>query len=289
MPRVAAGGGPNLASFLVNRSTGVLSVASTLGLPVPPRKLAAIEANVYVIPDPSANSQQMFAFSINGNNGSLTELNPAIALPGAANDLVIAGFGNNIPSWLGLTFDSSSGGEIQSIVRQPNGGATGLQMNSPTASGNSPQGIRVTPNGKFVVVANQGTGNVAVFSLDQSSGILSPVSGSSFASGSAPGPVAIDPRGNFVFVGDTAAGNLYAYAIDSTGTLTSLGGSPFSLGSGAQPSSIAVDPADKFVYVSMGTQQMAGFVLDSSTGALSPISGSPFSVGAVTRDIVFVP
>ena len=285
----AAGGGPNLASFLVNQSKGVLSVASTLSLPVPPRKLAAIEANVYVIPDPSANSQQMFAFRINGNNGSLTQLNPAIALPGAANDLVIAGFGNNIPSWLGLTFDGSSEGEIQSIVRQPNGGSTGLQLNSPTASGTNPQGIRVTPDGKFVVVANQGTGNVSVFSLDQSSGILSAVSGSPFASGSAPGPVAIDPSGNFVFVGDSAAGNLYEYAIDSTGALTSVGGSPFSLGSSAQPSSIAVDPADKFVYVSIGTQQLAGFALDSSTGALSPISGSPFSVGAVTRDIVFVP
>jgi 6-phosphogluconolactonase (cycloisomerase 2 family) len=288
-------GGPNVASFIVNKTTGALTPSGSVALPVPPRKLAAIEANLYVIPDPSADAAQMFAFSINGLNAALTQLSPTVTLPGPPHDLAIAGSG----SWMGLTFDGTSGGEIQGIVRQPNGGATGLQLGSPTSSsGNSPQGIRVTPDGKFVVVANQGTNNVAVFSLDATTGALTEVPGSPFASGQQPGPVAIDPpvlagtgapSGKFVFVGDTGGNSLSAYAIDSAGSLTPVPGTPIPLGANAQPSSIAVDLAGKFVYVSIAPQEVAGFALDPSTGVLTPITGSPFSVGAVTRDMVFVP
>ena len=291
-------GGPNVASFIVDKTTGALSPSGNVTLPVPPRKLAAIEGNLYVIPDPSSNAAQMFAFSINGLNAALTQLSPTVTLPGPPHDLAIAGFGNNIPSWMGLTFDGTSGGEIQGIVRQPNGGATGLQLGSPSSSGGtSPQVIRVTPDGKFVIVANQGTSNVAVFSLDATTGALTEVPGSPFASGQQPGPVAIDPpvlagtapSGKFVFVGNTGAGSLSAYTIDSAGSLTPVPGTPIPLGDNAQPSSIAVDPAGKFVYVSIAPQEVAGFAFDPSTGALTPITGSPFSVGAVTRDIVFVP
>ena len=128
-------GGPNVASFLVDQKTGTLTVASQLTLSVPPRKLAAIEGNVYVIPDPSANAAQMFAFSINGLNGALTQLSPTVTLPGPPHDLVTAGLGEGNPSWMGLSFDGTSGGMIQGIVRQPNGGATGLQLGAPSSSG----------------------------------------------------------------------------------------------------------------------------------------------------------
>jgi 6-phosphogluconolactonase len=283
-------GGPNVASFIVDGTTGTLTLSSSLVLPVPPRKLAAIEANLYVIPDPSANAAQMFAFSINGLTAALTQLSPTVKLPAPPRDLAIAGFGNNIPSWMGLTFDGASGGDIQGIVRQPNGGATGLQLGSPSSTGGtSPQAIGVTPDGKFVIVANQGTSNVSVFSLDASTGVLAAVPGSPFASGSAPGPVAIDPSGKFVFVGDTGGNSLPAYTINSAGSLTPVTGTPIPLGDNAQPSSIAVDPAGKFVYVSIGSQELAGFALDPTTGVLTPITGLPSSVGAATRDMVFVP
>jgi Lactonase, 7-bladed beta-propeller len=278
-------GGPNVASFIVDKKTGTLAVASQLTLSVPPRKVASIE-NVYVIPDPSANAAQMFAFGVNGLNGALTQLSPTVTLPGPPHDLAIAGFG----TWMGLTFDGTSGGEIQGIVRQPNGGATGLQLGSPSSSGGtSPQAIRVTPDGKFVIVANQGTSNVSVFSLDATTGALTEVPGSPFPSGQQPAPVAIDPSGKFVFVGNTGENSVSAYTIDSAGSLTPVTGTPIPLGTNAQPSSIAVDPAGKFVYVSIVPKQVAGFALDPSTGVLTPITGLPSSVGAVTRDMVFVP
>src|SRR5207249_4140157 len=73
-------GGPNVTSFLVDLKTGTLTANTGQTLPVPPRKLAAAPGGgtcrsgccVYVIPDPSANTAGLFAFSINKFNGALT-------------------------------------------------------------------------------------------------------------------------------------------------------------------------------------------------------------------------
>jgi len=289
-------GGPNVTSFLVDQKTGTLTANTGQTLPVPPRKVAAAPGGgtsgsgccVYVIPDPSANAAQMFAFSINKFNGALTLApNQPSTLLGVPHDIAIAPNGG----WIGLTFDGSSGGEIDIVGRDPSTGGLTFPPppTSPTSSGgNSPQGIRVTPDGNFVVVVNQATNSVSVFSLNSGTGALTEVSGSPFATGNLPNPVAIDPSSKFVFVGNTGAGSLSAYTIDSAGGLK-LTGTPIQLAANSQPSSIAVDPAGKFVYVSIAPQQLAGFALDPNTGALTPIPGSPFSVGAVTRDMVFVP
>jgi 6-phosphogluconolactonase (cycloisomerase 2 family) len=285
-------GGPNVASFLVDQTTGALTVASQLSLPVPVRKLAAASGGgstgsgccVYVIPNQGANAAELFVFTIDKFTAALSEVTPTVSLPCIPHDLAVAPSG----SWIGITCDAASGGEIVGLTRDAATGALGTPMEVPTG-GNSPHGIGVTPDGGFVLVVNQATSNVSVFSLDSGTGALTAVSGSPFASGDQPGPIAIDPSGKFVFVANTGGNSLSAYSIDSTGRLTALSGTPIPLGTNAQPSSIALDHAGKFVFVSIVPQEAAGFALDSNTGALTPVTGSPFSIGAVTRDMVFVP
>jgi hypothetical protein len=288
-------GGPNLVPFLIDHTTGALNASGSQTLSVSPLGLAAAPGGgssgsgccLYVF----GNAAELFQFTINSFNAALAQKTPAVTLPCIPHGLAAAPSG----SWLGVTCDGSSGGEIVRLVRDPSTGAVGTPVGIATG-GNSPQGIRVTTDGKFVVVANQVTNNVSVFSLDPTTGTLSAVPGSPFASGNQPGPVAIDPplvagtarSGKFVFVGDTGGNSLSTYSIDSTGSLTPVG-APIPLGTNAQPSSIAVDPTGKFVFVSIVPQEIAGFTLDSSTGTLTPITGSPFSVGAVTRGMVFIP
>ena len=288
----AATGGPNVASFLVHQSTGTLSpVAGSLTLSVPPGNLVG----GYVIPDPNANSAQLFSFHIDGFTAALSSAQ-TFALPGVPHDLAI--FLSRTSFWLGVAFEGTSGGAIAGVAPDPTTGVVGLVPGPPTSTGGDhPQAIRITPDGKFVVATNQGTNNVAVFSLDATTDLLTPVPGSPFAGGPQPGPLAIappllagtSPSGKFVFVGNTGDDSLSAYSIDSTGRLTPVTGTPIPLGATAQPSSIAVDPGGKLVYVSIAPQQIAGFALDQATGALTPIAGSPFSVGAATSDMVFIP
>jgi hypothetical protein len=152
---VAGTGGPNVFSYIVDRKTGALSKTGSQALPVSwPVGLAAVEQNLYVIPDPSANAAQMFAFSIDPINAALTSLSPNVALPGVPHNLAIAPSG----SWLGATFNDASGGEVAWFLRSPNGGATGLQPGSPTSTGGtSADSIIVTPDGRFAVVGGGGT------------------------------------------------------------------------------------------------------------------------------------
>jgi len=154
--------------------------------------------------------------------------------------------------------------------------------------GDSPQGIRVTPNGKFVVVANQATSNVSILSLAPGTGVLTDVVGSPFASGNEPSGMAIDPSGKVVFVTNTGGDSLSAFTMSAAGDLTPVAGTPIALGTISQPGSIAVDPADKFVYISIVPKEVSGFMVNPSTGALAPITGSPFSVGQLTRGLVVV-
>jgi 6-phosphogluconolactonase (cycloisomerase 2 family) len=290
-------GGPNVVPFLIDHNTGALSASGSQTLSVAPLGLAAAVGGgssgsgccLYVF----GNSAQLFQFTINSLNASLTQKTPSIALPCIPHGLAAAPSG----SWLGVTCDGTSGGEIVGLTRDPLTGAVGTPQVVPSG-GNSPQGIRVTPDGKFVIVANQGTNNVSVFSLDSTSGALTAVSGSPFASGTQPGPVAIAPplvagkasSAKFVFVGDTGGNTLSTYAIDSAGNLAAIG-APTPLGTDSQPSSIAVDSQGKFVFISIVPREMAGFTLDSSTGTLTPIPGSPFAVssGGPTRGMVFIP
>lgn len=279
----AAINAPNVSSWIVDKHTGILTASNSVALPIYAYRIAAVERNLYVISDPSKNNSMLFALSIDPVTAALKQLNPTMTLPGVPNDLAIAPSG----SWMGLT-SGTSGGEIEGILRSPNGGATVLQLVSPVStSGDNPQGIRVTPDGKFVVVVNQGSNNLSVFSLDATTGALTPVRGSPFPSGPQPGPMAIDPSGKFVLVADSGNNELTPYTIDSAGSLTA--GTAVPLGEKNIQTAIAVDPAGKFVFAAVFNQKVAGFHLDPGTGSLTPMSGSPFAGGFVATDMVFVP
>jgi len=88
---------------------------------------------------------------------------------------------------------------------------------------NYPAEIRVHPNGKFLFASNRGHDSVAVFSIDQKKGTLSPV-GHFSTHGKNPRNFEIDPSGSHLFVADQESGNIVIFEIDqSTGKLKSTG------------------------------------------------------------------
>src|SRR6266849_2313018 len=147
---------------------------------------------------------------------------------------------------------------------------------------------------KFAYVANDGSSNVSAYTINSTTGALSPVTGSPFAAGSFPFSVAVDPTGKFAYVANacgvtcTVSGNVSAYTIDSTtGALSPVPGSPFAAGS--FPISVAVDPSGKFAYVVDFFGGVSAYTINSTTGALSPVPGSPFAAGSGPRSVAVVP
>ncbi len=62
---------------------------------------------------------------------------------------------------------------------------------SPFATGTNPYSVSIDPTGDFVYVANDQSANVSEFTLNSTTGVLSPVMGSPVAAGSNPDFIAI--------------------------------------------------------------------------------------------------
>ncbi len=124
------------------------------------------------------------------------------------------------------------------------------------------------------------------FSINSSTGGLTPVTGSPFSLGGMPpgaGGLSNIPPGDFyVYATDLNAAAVAGFRFDSvSGVPTPVPGSPFPAGN--TPIQAAQDFLSKFLYVSNLNDSAGGisaFTIDQSTGALSPIPGSPFPTGS---------
>lgn len=106
-----------------------------------------------------------------------------------------------------------------------------------------------------------------------------------------PTGIAADASGKFLYVSDFTNDAVEAFTINgSNGVLTSVNGSPFSLGTSPDAGGLAIDPAAKFLYVTLiNSGEVAGFSIDSSTGSLTPIASSPFAAGNTPMQAIVDP
>ena len=133
----------------------------------------------------------------------------------------------------------------------PGGGSSNsLTLTIAATGGVSPHSIAVDPTGNFAYVANSGSNNISMYTINTTTGVLTLIG--MIAAGIGPASVAVDRSAKFVYVAnesnfDDLVGNVSMYTIESsTGTLTSIG-SPVAADFGAH--SVAIDPLSKFVYV----------------------------------------
>jgi 6-phosphogluconolactonase (cycloisomerase 2 family) len=124
----------------------------------------------------------------------------------------------------------------------------------------------------FALVANWGSNNISVYSMDKTTGALSEVAGSPFSAGTNPKSIAIDPSGHFVYVANFGSDSISIFSLNKkTGFLTPISILPFALAS--ELHSVVVDRQGRFAYVSGSGTSV--FAIDTGTGKLTAISGSP--------------
>jgi 6-phosphogluconolactonase (cycloisomerase 2 family) len=123
---------------------------------------------------------------------------------------------------------------------------------------------------------------IEAFSIDQSTGQLTPVAGSPFGTGiQSPWTEVITPNNSFLYVLSTkSTGSIYGFSVDqNSGALTPLPGSPFSTGtcgtvtpSGTLgtpgPDNMTIASAGKFMYDNCGV-----YSLDQTNGTVTQVSG----------------
>ncbi len=142
-----------------------------------------------------------------------------------------------------------------------------------------PEKAIVHPNGKFAYVPNLGSSNLAVFTIDGATGMLSP--GIALALGTGPHSGVIDPRGKFLYVTSEGSDQLHVFSIDtSTGALSFVQ----SISTGRAPSGCAVDRLNRFLFVAMRGDASTfsawqTYPLDASTGEVGPATAAPLQLG----------
>ena len=232
-------------------------------------------------------STGVYAFSIQSGTGALTPISgspfPAAApsSPGFSQPATLMAvdqtnqflYVSTSAGISGYTINQSTG-QLTAIAGSPFGGS----------SVTDPWTIVITPTNSYLYeLQAQNAGKLFGYSIDQTSGALTPLSGSPFSTGScgsmvAPGTIGIPGPDNITIAsaGKFMYDNCGIYSIDETnGTIAQVSGS----GPGDWP---VISPAGDFLWAITGDQQscfhcdigITTYQVNASTGALTAVPNS---------------
>jgi 6-phosphogluconolactonase (cycloisomerase 2 family) len=290
-------GGATLATTFIN------STQLTAAIPAAALVSAGIVAVTVTNPPPGGGTSSAVNYTITSLTSPVIDLfSPSgVVAGGPAFALTVTGYNfvaNSVVQWNGSDRPTAFVNSTQLTAQIPASdivatGTAGITVFNPMpGSGTSytyaftiakggvgPISMAVDPTGKFAYVANAGSNNVSMYSVNAATGALTSIG--TIAVGSFPQSVTIDPSGKFVYVANAGdfldAGSVSMFTINaSTGALTSVG-TPVAADIG--PNSVAVDPSGRFAYVTNGGNVNYGFgnfdgdvsmyTMDASTGALT--------------------
>ena len=300
---------PNRKSLYVSDFTGhaidAFSISTTDG------SLATINGSPFpvgdsngpggIVTDPAGNflfvafpgvTPYIYEFRRDANSGALSLVGPPYPFPAGMDpwDLVVHPTKNFLYA---DHFDEN--GDISAFTFDPVSGLLTEVAGSPFPTQSNwpgPGRLAIDPTGKFLYVGLGGEVNanhyVAGFSIDQTSGILTPLAGSPFATGSGPFHIAVDLSGKYLYTANSQDSTISAFIIDATtGVLNPVSGSPFA--TGGYPFAIAIDSSGQFLYTgNQSTRNISAFRINTNSGVLTPISGSPFGNLGDPMDLIAV-
>jgi len=226
----------------------------------------------------NSGSNTVSAFSIDPGTGTLTPVSGSPFPTGAFNDSA-AGSGISLaatPDGQYLFAGSTGlGGQI-TIYNIDASGALTMTKKSPFAAGGAMSGMKVSPDGNYLLVAIPSAGAISVFAI-RGPGMLHSIHNSPYVlSSEAATSVDINCAGNQVFAGGTA-GDIYAFNFAS-GALSPVAGSPFATGL-ASNSVVTLNKGDSTLFSS---NQDGSTVTAFAVGPNGGLTVPGASVSAVT-------
>jgi 6-phosphogluconolactonase len=295
---VSTQGDSLVSAYVIDLSTGLLT-ANGSGVATgdaPSAMLLTPSGDALFIANSASNNISTYSVKSDstltaGSSNLPTGVTPlGMAIDSAAHFLFVANQGlQSDPASGTISVFSIQSGSLTEVTGSPFRVAPAL-----SPSGPGPSAVAVTPDGKFLYVANEFDGTVTTFSVDTTAGALT--SGQIVLVGTAPSGMAITPDGGFLYVSNSGSSNVSAFAIcnqivtscsvptSPDGTLTPVAGSPFSAGLG--PTSIATAPSGKFLFVvDRQSNQISEYKLATGTGVLTPNTQASISTGGTPTSL----
>ena len=167
------------------------------------------------------------------------------------------------------------------------------------AAGNgTTDGAWSDPQGRFLFVGSEGSGDIWVFQVNAQTGVLTETAGSPFTSFNLSGAdiMTVDASGKFLYVGQNfSAAGIEVFSINqTTGALTEVAGGPFMLG----VAQIHASPTAEFLLgvdeiqdggSSATDQHIRVFSINTTTGVPTQVIGSPFLTSSAPFDFAISP
>jgi 6-phosphogluconolactonase len=279
----------HIVAFTIDQSTGALNTPLVIAGPNQSTGLTGTITLGHLYVSDFLNDT-VDGFSINASTGALTPIAGSPFSLGATPP----GAGGLSPFVSGGTFmyaTDRNAGTVAGFSLDSSSGKLTAVPGSPFPAGTAPaQAAQAGFQGKFLYVSNNGdsAGGISAFTIDISTGALTPIPGSPFPTGFAgsfPGPSAMVVNGNFLYValaGTASANNkIVVFSIDpNTGSLTPI--SPGALfTTGKDPLYMALVPvtsvgSQAFLYTAnIQDNTISAFTVDDNSGGLTPVPGSP--------------
>jgi 6-phosphogluconolactonase (cycloisomerase 2 family) len=218
---VGSAGGATLSVFSINTTTGALTAAGTaIPLTVTNPTAVAISDNSVYVAAPNAidvlvfsPSTSSFSFAAGSpfSAGPVTTNIAALYSPAqASNRLYAADLATNRL----LSFTLSTGA---------------LTPGASLGTGTHPGALTANSQNRLLFVANQGSNNISVFTVDATTGAVAPAATPLVSTGTGPNVLAYDSTDNFLWVGLSGSKQIVAFLVNTTtGALTPIG-SPFTV------------------------------------------------------------
>ena len=259
--------------YTINATTGALTSTGSImgncpGLCVPESVAVDPSGKFAYVPNGGGESNGVAMYTINATTGALTSTG-MVLVDGFAVSVAVHPSGkfayaanlNNTPGLAGnvsmYTINATTGA-LTSFGTI----AAGTIFGEP-----NPNSMVVDPTGAFAYVANSGSNDVSMYSINSTTGVLTSVG--SIDAGTTPLSVAVDPSGKFAYVANSNSNDVSMYTINTTtGALTLIGTTT----AGSTPTSIAIHPSGKFAYVTnSASNDVSMYSIDATTGVLTLI------------------
>ena len=277
---ISFNGSPEVEGYSIDGTTGALTAIS--GAP-----FVSLDTNA-MASDPAgkflfllgADADEVSVFTIDQTSGALTLVGTYPAGVGFAEQATTDGLGK---------FLYVTAGNLGGSVAVFSIGSTGAL--TPVAG--SPFAISIAqlegePTGKFLLgVTGNGANNgfasdnhVYVYSINQTSGVITPATGSPFATTYTPSTLTVHPSGSYVYTfSQTVTGTSPTEGFQfntTTGALTAVAGSPFTA---LTAPAGEFDQSGLYLFMHPGTSLSVASV-NTNTGALTSISSPITNIGS---------
>jgi len=287
-----------ISTYSVNTTTGALTpVGSALATVATPRSLRADPSGKYLFVV-SETEQVGQAYRINTTSGALTALSVTRTRAQPVALAMSTGTGSLSPqakhAYVVNSLDQAS---VYSV--DTTSGA--LSHQSTTSTGSLPKSIAIDPFSRFAYVVNNAGYSLSGYSIDDTTGALTPIDldlvdplSNDLSVGVDPQHVVVDPSGRFLYLSLTTIGipgQVRGYTIAASGVLTEVTGSPYTVG--ADPKQLMVDPTGRYLYVVnqdrlVANGSVSAFSIDSTSGQLVSL-GAVVAVGSYPEAVTIEP